>query len=130
MKTLLTPEDECHRIHTYFTGSPVHPDGQRLLYTRLRNLSDPADICIWDRRDGSETVIGQATNVWFHSSARAWFVSQGSKVMYHSNQDWLAQEAESPATESNHLYLLDIRDVPPTIGLPDYAAEAGSPYPV
>lgn len=127
-KTSLTPEDGVHRIHTYFTGSPSHPDGQRLLYTRLKNLRDPADICILDRRDGKETTLGLARNVWFHSGGRAWFVSHGQKVMYHSHQDWIAQEAESPGNEIHTVDLASGSEVVFNGSIVNYSRNIGDWY--
>ncbi len=43
---------------------------------------------------------------------------------------WVLLLAGDSASETNQLYLLDIRDVPPSRGLPDYAGEAGMDYPI
>ena len=32
---ILSPDDNLHRVHTYFKGSPYHPDGKSVLYTRF-----------------------------------------------------------------------------------------------
>ncbi len=42
---------------------------------------------------------------------------------------WVLMLGGDPKTQSNHLFLLDIRDVPPAKGLPDFSAEVGDPRP-
>lgn len=42
---------------------------------------------------------------------------------------WTLLLAGDPATKTNQLFLLDIRDVLASSGLPDYAADAGGEYP-
>jgi hypothetical protein len=79
---VLTPDDEYHRIHTYFSGSPLHLEGRYLIYTRMRNIGEPAAVCLLDCEAGSETVLGEADGCWWHSGASAWFCDEGRGVIW------------------------------------------------
>jgi hypothetical protein len=86
--TTITPDDAFERVHTYFKGSPYHPDGHRLLYTRFADLRDPADICILDTATGEEAVVGRADSVTYHQGATAYFCDGGRRVIYQRSYDW------------------------------------------
>ncbi len=90
-------------------------DGGRVLYT-LSELSDRGEPS-WQLLSGPWATYGT-----------------GQKSHAHPHVTpcgrWVLLLAGDPTTQTNHLYLLDIRDVPASRGLPDYAAEAGGPYPV
>ncbi len=90
-------------------------DGGRVLYT-LRELTDRGEPS-WQLLSGPWPTYGT-----------------GQKSHPHPHVTpcgrWVLLLAGDPASQSNHLYLLDIRDVPATRGFPDYAAEAGGPFPV
>ena len=79
---ILTPDDQYHRIHSYFSGSPLHPDGRLLLYTRIRRLGEPAAVCLLDCETGSESVLGEADGCWWHSGAVAYFCDEGRGVIW------------------------------------------------
>lgn len=84
----LTPDDSYERVHTYFKGSPYHPDGRRLLYTRFADLGERAGICLFDTTTGEERVVGQADSVTYHQGATAYFCDGGRKVIYQRSYDW------------------------------------------
>ena len=86
--TTITPDDSYERVHTYFKGSPYHPDGRRLLYTRFADLRDPADICILDTETGEEAIVGLADSVTYHQGATAYFCDGGRRVIYQRSYDW------------------------------------------
>ncbi len=90
-------------------------DGGRVLYT-LRELSDCGEPS-WQLLSGPWPTYGTGQKSHAHP-----YVTPCGR--------WVLLLAGDPATQSNHLYLMDIRDVPASRGLPDYAAEAGGPFPV
>ncbi len=87
---LLAPADNFHRVHTYFKGSPCHPDGRRMLYLKFQNLRAPAAVCLLDRESGRETAIGASRHFNYHSGASQYFCAGGAKVIYQSRRDRLA----------------------------------------
>ncbi len=90
----LTPDDKYHRVHSYFKGSPYHPDGRRVLYTRITRLEDTAHICLLDRETGEERVIGTAESVAYHHGAVAYFANGGKSVIYQKSYDWNTVDKE------------------------------------
>lgn len=88
--TILSPDDGLHRVHTYFKGSPYHPDGRRVLYTRFRSLRDTAAVCIMDRSTGGETVLGESSAFSYHSGASPWFCDGGDKVIFQPDEQTVA----------------------------------------
>lgn len=90
-------------------------DGGRVLYT-LRELSDQGEAS-WDLLSGPWPTFGTGQKSHGHP-----YVTPCGR--------WVLLLGGDPTTQSNHLYLMDIRDVPPSRGLPDYAADAGGPFPV
>lgn len=90
-------------------------DGGRVLYT-LRELTDGGEAS-WDLLSGPWPTYGTGQKSHGHP-----YVTPCGR--------WVLLLGGDPATQSNHLYLMDIRDVGPSRGLPDYAGEARSPYPV
>lgn len=83
---VISPDDGFHRVHTYFKGSPYHPDGRRVLYTRFRSLRDTAAVCLMDRRTGEETVLGESRAFTYHSGASPWFCDGGDRVIFQSGE--------------------------------------------
>jgi len=82
---ILGPDDGLHRIHTYFKGSPYHPDGERVLYTRFRSLrDDAASVCVLNRSTGEEAVLGESGFFTYHNGAGAWFCDGGNKVIFQA----------------------------------------------
>lgn len=90
-------------------------DGGRVLYT-LRELSDSGEPS-WHLLSGPWPTYGTGQKSHAHP-----YVTPCGR--------WVLLLGGDPVTHTNHLYLLDIRDVPASRGLPDYAAEAGGPFPV
>ncbi len=90
-------------------------DGGRVLYT-LRELTGGGEPS-WQLLSGPWPTYGTGQKSHGHP-----YVTPCGR--------WVLLLAGDPATQSNHLYLMDIRDVPASRGLPDYAAEAGVPFPV
>ena len=86
--TIVTPDDALQRVHTYFKGSPYHPDGRRLLYTRFASLAEPADVCVLDTASGEERVVASAHDVTYHNGATAYFAAGGRRVIYQKTYDW------------------------------------------
>jgi len=83
---LIGPDDDLHRIHTYFKGSPYHLDGRRILYTRFRSLEDTASVCLLDRESGAETVLGESDFFTYHHGAAAYFCDGGDSVIFQRDE--------------------------------------------
>ncbi len=72
---------------------------------------------------------------WFRLCG-PWFTygKTGQKTHTHPRitpcERWVQMVGGDPASGTNHIYLLDISDVPPTRGLPAYAAEPDTNHPV
>ncbi|MDA3960261.1 MAG: hypothetical protein PF961_05695 [Planctomycetota bacterium] len=90
-------------------------EGGRVLYT-LSELSDGAEPS-WQLLSGPWPTYGTGQKSHGHP-----YVTPCGR--------WVLLLAGDPATQTNHLYLMDVSDVPPTRGLPDYAADAEMPFPV
>lgn len=80
------PDDGFHRVHTYFKGSPYHPDGRRILYTRFGSLRETGAVCTMDRLSGEESVLGASRFFTYHHGAAAWFCDGGRRVIYQRNE--------------------------------------------
>ncbi len=93
--TTLTPRDSFHRIHTYFVGSPYHPDGRTILYTKFRSLRDSAYVCLMDMETGEETVIAESDCRTYHNGAWAYFCDGGKKVLYQKVYDWVSPDKKN-----------------------------------
>jgi len=87
--SLLTPEDDFHRIHTYYKGSPCHPDGKRLLVVRFRKLGY-GEVCLVDMESGSEEVIGESEEGFNFHTGPGYFCDGGNKVLYTVNRNKMA----------------------------------------
>ncbi len=104
------PSGDC-----WMTDAVADDESGRVLYT-LRELSETGEPT-WQLLSGPWPTYGTGQKSHSHP-----YVTPCRR--------WVLLLAGDPATESNHLYLMDIRDVPATLGLPDYAADAGGAYPV
>jgi hypothetical protein len=91
-------------------------EGGRSLYhlVSLPETGDPA----WTRLTGPWPLYG-AGGQKTHAHPR--FTPCGR---------WIQMVAGDPATETNHIFLVDARDVAPSRGLPVYGADADGPFPV
>ena len=87
---MITPDDGFNRVHTYFKGSPYHPDGDRVLYTRFTALGSTAEVCLISRSTGEETVLGETQFYTYHNGGKAYFCDGGRKVIYRSREDEVA----------------------------------------
>jgi len=79
---VISPGDSFHRVHTYYKGSPYHPDGRRVLCFRFKSLTSGGHICLIDRETGRETVLAPAETHSYHTGADAYFCDGGNKVIY------------------------------------------------
>lgn len=90
-------------------------EGGRVLFT-LRELS-PSGEPSWQLLSGPWPTFGTAQK------------SHGHPRVTPCGR-WVLLLGGDPASGTNQLFLLDIQDVPPSRGLPDYAGDAGMDYPV
>lgn len=114
----LTPSDRYHRVHSYFKGSPYHPDGRKLLYTRISTRKEAGQVCILDLDSGEEREIGTASTVAYHHGAMAYFADCGNKVIYQQDHDMEANE-----TNRNRVACVDLQ----TAERAEFSGEIG-PY--
>lgn len=86
---LVTPDDDFHRIHTYYKGSPYHPDGRQLLLTRFREVGF-GEVCLLDLAGGEERVIGESEGVCDFHTGPGYFCDEGNKVLYKAKPGTMA----------------------------------------
>lgn len=84
---IITPDDGFHRVHTYYKGTPCHPDGRRVLCFRFKSLESGGHLCLIDLETGAETELAPAETHSYHSGANAYFCDGGNKVIYREKAD-------------------------------------------
>lgn len=86
-KVFFETEAQYHRIHTYFKGSPYSADGKSVLYAKIKDINSTAQICLLNRQDGSERIIGECTGFDYHSGGTQYFCDGGQKIIYRKSSD-------------------------------------------
>ena len=86
-KVFFETERACHRIHTYYKGSPYSTDDTSILYTKIKDINSPAQICLMNRQDGTERIIGDCTGFDYHRGGVPYFCDGGQKVIYRKSAD-------------------------------------------
>lgn len=84
--SILSPDDNLHRVHTYFKGSPYHRDGKSVLYTRFESLEGTSEVCTMDLETGEERVLGESSYFTYHSGSSPYFCDGGSSVIYQDSE--------------------------------------------
>jgi hypothetical protein len=82
-----------HTMHAYYTASPEHPDGSRvLLYASSTREGHAGDLYVVDRATGRETALvrGLAVEDTHRAACQQW-VSGGRRIAYHDVRggEWL-----------------------------------------
>ena len=87
---IVSPQDSLHRVHTYFKGSPYHPDGRRVLCSRFESIEGEGEVCLLDRETGEEEVLGGSNCLTYHNGASPYFCDGGRKVIWRETHDTVA----------------------------------------
>jgi hypothetical protein len=99
--------DPRHTIHAYYTATPEHPDGRRVLvYVSTTREAHQGSLVLLDRMTGEEVVlVRNLTTEDSHRAACQQWVSRGRRAVFHDLRggEWVVAAVDVATREERVL---------------------------